>query len=496
MSSKKYLIAIDQGTTSARTILYDTLGREIKSSSCEVQINCPEDGYVEQCANDIWSAQIKTINEVVSDIDLNEVDSIGITNQRETVICWDKETGEPLAPAIVWQCRRSSEICTELRKAGHEDFIKEQTGLVLDPYFSASKIKWLVENNDKVSAKVKLGKAIFGTVDSWIVYKLSGEVLTEPSNASRTMLYSIVDGKWSEKLLKIFGLDESMLPEVKPSFGNFSNAKIQGVEIPITGVLGDQQSSLLGHACLEKGDIKCTFGTGAFLLSNTADSIQRPSTGLLSTIAWTNNSTTFAIEGSVFMAGALISWLKKDLNLINEYSELDGLLSQTKSSDGVVVVPAFTGLGAPYWNDHARGAVFGLTRASTKAHFARACLEGVANCVADVLEDPCFKDSSSISIDGGMSKNPHFNQILADLTGREVISSTISERTARGAALAAAVGSSFYNSLESAVSEFKKVEEKEESVSKFSPNISKQEKETLRSLWKKAVERSLDWAPS
>ena len=392
------IIAIDQGTTSSRTIVFDSSGNEITRANKPVSIKTPKSGWVEQDANEIWSSQLETLHTVSNHIDTSTIKAIGITNQRETLIVWDRNSGEPLAPAIVWQCRRTSEICERLKIDGCEESIIERTGLVLDPYFSATKALWLMENIPQVSKAIKSGSAIFGTVDSWLLYNLTKSndnpsFFTEPSNASRTMLFSLEDKNWNKELCDMFSLKHDNLPEVLASNALFGTTSLLGPDIPIHAILGDQQAALYGHGCTEINTAKCTFGTGAFMLANCGETIKRSKAGLLSTVAWSleDTPTTYALEGSVFIAGALIEWLRDNLGIIKTASQSEELAASVPDSHGVSIVPAFVGLGAPYWDEHARGIISGLTRGTTQEHIARAALEAVAHQVADLFEAESFQ---------------------------------------------------------------------------------------------------------
>ena len=398
-----YLIALDQGTTSSRSILYDLSGKELAVASEPVPVSFPQSGWVEQDPEQIFQTQLKTLKEVSKGVAAEEIRAIGITNQRETTICWNPKTGEALAPAIVWQCRRSAEICQRLREEGLADLVQQETGLVIDSYFSASKILWMLENIDGLRAKAEKAELVFGTVDAWLLYRLCGRFVSEPSNASRTMLYSLRSGDWNEDLMARFGLRRENLPQLLASDAEFGRTKVLGAEIPVTGVLGDQQASLFGHRAFTQGQMKCTFGTGAFLLVNTANNILRSQDGLISTAAWTSSDgeASYALEGSVFMAGALIQWLRDGLGLFEKSADSEKLAREVEDSGGMVLVPAFVGLGAPHWDEHARGTMFGITRDTKREHIVRAGLEAVAHQVVDILEG--IDSQEALRIDGGMS---------------------------------------------------------------------------------------------
>lgn len=495
---KNYVLAIDQGTTSSRVIAYNLQAEEVCRASRKLAVEYPADAWVEQRAIDIWQTVKNCLEEVFQTVPAKEVLSVGITNQRETVLAWDPETGESLSPAIVWQCRRTAALCKNLREQGWAERIAEKTGLVVDAYFSASKIKWLIEEHQEIARRVPQGKVVFGTVDAWILYQLSktaGEpvLATEASNASRTMLYNIHTGKWDEELLELFGLSERNLPSVKPSLGVFATMKHSGIEIPITAVLGDQQSSLFGHDCRQENSAKCTFGTGAFLLLNSGQSAPRSQSGLLTSVAWDlEGDKSYALEGSIFIAGALIGWLRDGLGIIRDAGETEERAKLVRDSKGVVLVPAFVGLGAPYWDESARGAILGLTQEASANHIIRAALESVAHQVADVLESPEFESLKELRIDGGMSENAVFAQSLADISNREILVSNSAEVTAFGAAHAAYLA---------ATSEGGAVQNKETAKEAFqtqdrykpaiSPAISEAQRAEARSSWKQAVARVL-----
>lgn len=443
-----HILAIDQGTSSSRAVLFDLNGNEIRSASRTVESLFPQSGWVEQDPLHIWESVVQCVSAVVAG-GKESIAAIGITNQRETIVCWDPKSGTPLCSAISWQCRRTTQICDQLKKANYESVIRKKTGLLLDPYFSATKIRWLIENNTVVAEAVRQKRAVFGTVDSWLIYNLCKdsnlEPVTEPSNASRTLLFSLDSGTWDQELMTLAGIEECHLPRIQPSWGQFGTAKLGGLQIPITAVLGDQQASLFGQGCFESGVAKCTFGTGAFLLMQTGADRAAPENGILETIAWHDGkSLQYALEGSIFIAGAAVSWLQEGLSLIGSPSEMEELAGRTSDSGGVILVPAFVGLGAPHWDAAARGAILGLTRGTNRSHIARAVLEGVAHQVADLTEAACFSRLSKLNIDGGMSVNQLFSQELSNLTGLPVVPSIYKEMTAFGAARAAALGAGLF----------------------------------------------------
>ena len=488
-----YVIALDQGTTSSRSILYDLSGKELALASEPLPVSFPQSAWVEQDPEQIFQTQLKTLKEVAKGVAAEDVRAIGITNQRETTICWDLNTGQALAPAIVWQCRRSADICQRLRKEGLSKLVQRETGLVIDSYFSAGKILWMLENIQGLKAKAERAEVVFGTVDAWLLYKLTGRFASEPSNASRTMIYSLKSGDWNEELMARFGLRRENLPELLDSDAEFGVTKVLGPEIPITGVLGDQQASLFGHRAFKQGEMKCTFGTGAFLLVNTANDVLHSDDGLISTAAWTSEGQpAFALEGSVFMAGALVQWLRDGLGLLEKSADSERIAKEVEDSAGLVLVPAFVGLGAPYWDEHARGTMFGITRDSKRAHIVRAGLEAVAHQVVDILEGIDSKES--LRIDGGMSLNSLFCQILADLSQRKVEVAPKTEMTAFGAASVALVGSGEYRLAQ--LDECFVAASKDKELRSFQPQIEKNSLIEARVRWKEAVRRSIGWAQS
>ena len=493
---KKYIMALDQGTTSSRCILFEKNGSIASMVQREFPQIFPRDGWVEHDPMTIWSTQISVATEALLKIGASwsEIYTIGITNQRETVVVWNRNTGEPIYNAIVWQCRRTAEYCKELQALGLEEEIKKKTGLVLDPYFSASKVKWILDSVEGARKLAEQGELCLGTVDSWLIYKLTGGKVhaTDYSNASRTMLFNINTLEWDEDLLKLFKIPKSMLPEVKPSsslFG-YTDKDILGAQISISGVAGDQQAALFGQCCFEVGELKNTYGTGAFLLMNTGDKPHITSSGLITTIAWgIGDKVTYATEGSVFTCGAAIQWLRDGLKLIESAQDSEYYASKVKDSGGVIVVPAFQGLGAPWWDAYARGMIIGITRGTNKYHIIRATLESMAYQTADVVE--LMENSTGVKlkklkVDGGASANSLLMQFQSDVLGIEIERPLCVETTALGAAYLAGLSAGVYSSIE----EIKKNREIEKS---FSPNISDEERNEKMSLWKKAVGRSLLW---
>ena len=491
---KKYIMAFDAGTTSARTILFNKDGEIVSQASKEFTQYFPHPGWVEEDASEIWSSQIGTAVEAMSKISAtaDEISAIGIANQRETTIVWDKNTGDAIYNAIVWQCKRTAPLCDKLKKDELTDMIKKKTGLVIDPYFSATKIKWILDNVPFAREKAQKGELLFGTVDSYLIYKLTGGLchITDYSNASRTMLFNIKDLKWDDELLKIFDIPKSMLPQVKNSseiYGK-SSSKFLGGEIPIAGILGDQQASLFGQACSNKAMAKATYGTGAFILMNTGNEIVNSNNGLVTTIAWSyKDKVTYALEGSIFECGSAINWLRDDLKILDAADDSEYMATKVKDTCGCFVVPAFSGLGAPYWNQYARGTIVGLTRAVSKYHIVRATLESLAYLSKDVLnameEDAGFK-IEELKVDGGVSKNNFIMQFLSDMTGISVLRPKIVELTALGAAYMAGLGTGFWKDLEDAKNILK-------IDMSFKSNFDKKKREEKIKAWHKAVKTSL-----
>lgn len=488
------VIAIDQGTTSSRVVAYTASGAEHLSRSRPLPIRFPRDGWVEQDPFEIWESVRVPLEEVARAVKSSQIRAVGITNQRETVVCWSRKTGRPLGPAIVWQCRRTAPDCAALRTKGLSETILRKTGLVIDPYFSATKISWLLKNVPAIKRAAAAGEAVFGTVDSWVLYQLtggakSGVIATEPSNASRTMLADLNDGQWSPSLLELFSIRREWLPEIRPSAGFFGTTRLGRREVPVTAILGDQQASLFGNGAVQPGQAKCTFGTGAFLLANTGGSMRTAADGLLTTIAWRlGTKLTYAREGSVFVAGSAVQWLRDGLKLIRSAAQSE--TAAASSSGGVYVVPAFTGLGAPHWDSRARGAIYGITRDTSAGQIVRATLEGVAHQVADLLDTGGLGRISSLGIDGGMSANKLFGAILADITGLEIVRSPYAEMTAFGAARAAMLGCGEFSSLKQALSAFSGGKAARGSRIVMRPKISVQDRQTWRAGWREAIGRT------
>lgn len=494
---KKYIVALDQGTTSSRAIIFDKEQNIIGISQKEFTQIYPKEGWVEHDPMEIWATQYSVLQEVLakSNITQEDIAAIGITNQRETTIVWDKNTGKPVYNAIVWQCRRTAHICNELKKQGLEKYIKDTTGLVNDAYFSATKIKWILDNVEGARQKANKGELLFGTVDSWLVWKLTnGKVhITDYTNASRTMLYNIKELKWDEKMLEVLGIPKSMLPEVRNSSEVYGYANLGvkgGVRVPIAGIAGDQQAALFGQAAFNKGDVKNTYGTGCFLLMNTGEEMVNSKNGLVTTIAvGIDNKVQYALEGSVFVGGAVVQWLRDELEMISDSSDTDYFAAKVEDNGGVYVVPAFVGLGAPYWDMYARGIIVGLTRGTNKNHIIRASLESIAYQTKDVLDamvKEVGSDVSCIKVDGGASKNKFLMQFQADIVGKKVIRPIITETTALGAAYLAGLAVGFWKDKEEISKLWYSSEE-------FTSNLEEEKREKYYKGWKKTVQRSKNW---
>ena len=490
---KKYILALDQGTTSSRAILFNKSGEIIAQKQKEFPQIFKQNGYVEHNPNDIWTSLLTVAREVLlcKGLDAGDISSIGITNQRETTIIWDKETGEPVYNAIVWQCRRTSDYCKELVKNGYSDMIKKKTGLIIDPYFSATKIKWILDNVQGAREKAKAGRLLFGTVDSYIVWKLTdGRVhATDYSNASRTMLFNINTLEWDDDILNILGVSKNMLPRVLQSSDDYGYTTLIGKgKIKICGVAGDQQASLFGQACFNKGDFKCTYGTGAFLLMNTGEKPISSQNGLLTTIACSvDGKVTYALEGSVFVAGAAIQWLRDGLGIIDSAAQSEPLALSVSDTNGVYFVPAFVGLGAPYWNADARGVLCGLSRGTTREHIVRSALESIAyqvNAVIKVMESDAEMKINTLKVDGGASENNFLMQFQSDITGCNVLRPMCIETTALGCAYLAGLKSGYWKSMND-------IKDNQKVDFEFIPDIPENKRENLLTNWKKAVERTI-----
>jgi len=492
----KYIIALDQGTTSCRAVIFNSEGKIVGAEQREFTQIYPSPGWVEHNAIEIWNVQLATMREVLvkTDIKAEEIAAIGITNQRETAVVWDKVTGEPIYNAIVWQSRQTAGICEEMKAAGHEDYVNATTGLVVDAYFSGTKVKWILDKIPGARERADKGELLFGTMDTWLIWNLTkGKVhVTEYTNASRTMMFNIKDLKWDEKMLEILDVPKEMLPEVKQSsevYGNVDKS-IFGIEIPISGAAGDQQSALFGQACFKPGMVKNTYGTGCFMLMQTGEKLIPSKNGLLTTIAWgVDGKVEYAIEGSIFIAGAVIQWLRDELKIIDHASDSEYYATQVKDSNGVYVVPAFAGLGAPYWDMYARGTIVGLTRGANKYHIVRAALESIAYQSKDLIsameEDSGIK-LTTLKVDGGAVANNFLMQFQSDILGVPVERPEVIETTALGAAYLAGLAVGFWDSKQSVVDGWNLDTE-------FKPNMEEQNRKDMYAGWKKAIGRSENW---
>jgi len=489
----KYILSIDQGTTSCRAILFNKEGSICGVAQQEFTQIYPKPAWVEHNANEIWNTQLSVSKQVMEDIGVTaqDISAIGITNQRETAVVWDKRTGKPICNAIVWQDRRTAEYCDSLKAKGLEDYIKDNTGLVVDAYFSGTKLKWMLDNVDGARSLAEEGHLLFGTIDSWLVWKLTeGSVhITDYTNASRTLIYNIKNLEWDEKLLAEMNIPKSVLPEVRPSSEVYGHTSLFGAKIPIAGIAGDQQAALFGQACHETGMAKNTYGTGCFMLMNTGEKMVKSNSGLLTTIAWgIDGKVTYALEGSIFIAGAAVQWLRDSMKMIDDSPDSEFFAEKVVDSEGVVVVPAFAGLGAPYWDMYARGAIFGLTRGSGKSHIIRATLESLAYQTRDVL-DAMHKDSGielqSLNVDGGACANNLLMQFQSDILGVPVERPKVIETTALGAAYLAGLAVGYWNKED--------IANKWQLDKKFTPNMGEDEKKKLYHRWQVAVKRTMDW---
>ncbi len=492
----KYLLALDAGTTSSRAIVFSITGEIISIAQAEFPQIFPKEGYVEHNPNDIWETQIAVAKKAVTDAGLTyqDIAAIGITNQRETTIIWDKNTGKPIYNAIVWQCRRTSDYCEQLAKFGLTEMIREKTGLVIDPYFSATKIKWILDNVSGARDRAKRGELCFGTVDSWLIYNLTGKKVhaTDYSNASRTMIFNINTLQWDDALLRTFDIPKEILPEVLPSSGIFgyTSKELFGGEIPVAGVAGDQQAALFGQCCFNPGEAKNTYGTGGFLLMNTGENPVYSNNGLVTTIAWgIDGKVSYALEGSVFICGAAVQWLRDGLGLVEHAAQTEEIASSVPNSGGVYFVPAFVGLGAPYWDPYARGSISGLTRGTTRAHLIRAVLDSMAYQTYDVLslmQKESGINFNALNVDGGASANNLLLKIQADVLGKEVIRPNCIETTALGAAYLAGLAVGEIKSTDQIISN-----RAVDSIS--SPDMDEITRAQNIYNWHKAVDRSRSW---
>ncbi len=492
----RFAMALDQGTTSSRAILFERDGRIASVDQHEFRQHFPKPGWVEHDPLEIWESQLRAARGALAKAgaQAGEVAAIGITNQRETAIVWDRASGEPIYPAIVWQSRQTAAICDELRARGLDEEVRERTGLVIDAYFSATKVRFILDAVEGAQQRAERGELAFGTVDSWLVYKLTGGRVhaTEASNASRTLIFNIHERRWDDRLLDELRIPRAMLPEVRDSSGDFGTAEADwlGAEIPIAGIAGDQQAALFGQGCTAPGLAKNTYGTGCFLLMNTGAEAHASRSGLLTTIAWSiGGRVEYALEGSVFVAGAAIQWLRDGLGLIRDASDSQSAAQSVPDTGGVYLVPAFVGLGAPYWDERARGAIVGLTRGTTRDHVVRAALESIAYQTRDVAE--CVRADSGLEldalrVDGGAAQNDFLMQFQADILGVRVERPPLLEVTAFGAALLAGLGVGFW-------SDRAELEAPGERAKVFEPQLPAERREALYAGWKRAVERSRDW---
>ena len=487
----KYIIALDQGTTSSRALLINEVGKLIDVKQKEFKQIFPKQGWVEHDPIEILNTQLEVFEELISTISLNDIISIGITNQRETTVIWDKETGKPLYNAIVWQDKRTSGICDQMKKDGLESYTRENTGLVIDSYFSATKIKWIIENVEGVKTKINENKVLFGTIDTWLIYNMTSfkNHVTDYTNASRTMIYNIKNLEWDDKLCDYLKIPKSILPEVINSSSDFGNFNYNGFEIPIHGVAGDQQAALFGQSCFEDGMVKNTYGTGCFLLMNTGKNFKLSENGLITTLACTfDNKVNYALEGSVFIAGAAIQWLRDSLKVIGKASETEKIAQSIEKLHDIYVVPAFAGLGAPYWDMYSRGAIFGLTRDTGVDHIIKATLESLAYQTKDII-DVMEKDSGiklkSLKVDGGACMNNYLMQFQSDLLDCEVLRPEIIETTAMGAGYLAGLQSNIWDKDQ--IIKNQKIDRS------FNPTINDSEREKMYRGWKKAVNRTFNW---
>ena len=497
---KKYILALDQGTTSSRSILFNQSGEIVEVSQKEFSQIYPKSGWVEHDPMEILTTQLDTAKDVLrkAGISPEEIASIGITNQRETTVLWDKKTGEPVYNAIVWQCRRTASICDSLKEKKLEGYVKENTGLVIDAYFSGTKIKWILDNVKGAREKALAGDLIFGTIDTWLIWNLTNKEIhvTDYSNASRTMIYNIKSLKWDKKLLGELDIPENLLPEVKNSseiYGKTSDKLFKGVSIPISGIAGDQQAALFGQCCYTRGTAKNTYGTGCFMLMNTGKELIHSDKGLLSTIAWgINGEVTYALEGSIFIAGAAIQWLRDEMRLIDKSEDSQYFAQKIDDNEGVYFVPAFSGLGAPHWDMYARGTIVGLTRSTSKNHIIRAALESVAYQTKDVvntMSEESGIDLKLLKVDGGATNNKFLMQFQSDILDKKVIRPKIYETTALGAAYLAGLSVGFWESMD----EIKNIN----SINaEYVPKMDKEKSDNYYYNWKRALDKSKSWIES
>ena len=491
---KQYILALDQGTSSSRAIVFDEKGTTCAVAQKEFRQIFPKSGWVEHDPHEIWSSQASVIAEAITTLDINglNIAGIGITNQRETTIVWDSETEEPIYNAIVWQDRRTSDYCDELKKQGVTDMIRQKTGLIIDAYFSATKIKWILDNVPGARKRAEKGKLLFGTVDTWLIWRLTrGEVhVTDVSNASRTMLFNINTLEWDQELLDLFGIPRSMMPEVKSSSEVYGHTKttIFAHKVPISGIAGDQQAALFGQMCTEPGMVKNTYGTGCFLLMNSGEKPILSKNNLITTIAWKiGDKVNYALEGSIFVGGSVVQWLRDELHVINSSSEVEALASQVPDTGGVYFVPALTGLGAPWWDQYARGTIIGISRGTTTAHIARAALEGIAYQTLDITAAMSLDAGiplKELKVDGGASRNNLLMQFQADILGTRVIRPKVVETTAMGAAYLAGLAVGYWSSID-------EIRKQWQIDRVFEPSWEEEKVLQAKEGWRDAVKRTL-----
>jgi glycerol kinase len=491
----KYILALDQGTTSSRAIVFDRGGQIVSSAQQEFRQIFPQPGWVEHDPLEIWATQSNVAAEALNKVRLtaNDIAAIGITNQRETTLVWERATGRPIANALVWQDRRTARACDKLKAGGHAAMIRRKTGLVVDAYFSGTKLQWLLNHVPGAKARARAGELAFGTVDSWLIWNLTGgrQHVTDPSNASRTMLFNIHTGDWDDELLKLFGVPRSVLPKVRSSSEIYGETNLLGGSIPIAGIAGDQQAALFGQVCTRPGLVKNTYGTGCFMLMNTGTKPIASRKNLLTTVAWRiGDRTEYALEGSIFIAGAVVQWLRDGLGIISSSSEVEALALQVPDNGGVYLVPAFAGLGAPHWDQYARGILVGLTRGTNKAHIARAALEGIAYQVTDVLQ--AMQSDAGIRlkelrVDGGACANNLLMQFQADLLGVPVVRPRVTETTALGAAYLAGLGVGFWKDRSEIAAQW-------QIDRRFTPTMKPATRRKLVEGWNKALGRAKKWA--
>ena len=492
-STNKYILAIDAGTTSSRAILFDKNAEAVQIAQYEFNQIFPKEGWVEHNALDILNTQLRAIKDVInnSKIDPNSIDSVGITNQRETTVIWNKKTGKPVFNAIVWKDRRTASFCDDLIKNNKTELIQNKTGLVIDAYFSGTKIKWILDSDPKIRSQANAGELLFGTIDTWLIWNLTNRQshITDPSNASRTLLYNIKKDSWDDELLSLFDIPKNILPDVvdSSSISAHVDAKIFGAKIPISGIAGDQQAALFGQLCIDEGDIKNTYGTGCFCMMNTGKTFVKSNNKMLSTIAWRiNGEVTYALEGSVFVAGALIQWLRDKLGIIKDAPEVEALANTVNDNGGITFIPALSGLAAPYWDPYAQGTIFGISRGTENGHIARAALESIALRTRDIIiemEKDAGINFSSLKVDGGASNNNLLMQIQSDLLNTVVVRPKTTETTALGVAFLAGLATGFWKDIPSLKNLW--IEDKS-----FKPNL-KNESEQLVELWNKRIKKIL-----